>query len=462
MKPPIEPPQISAPPFHRSATAGRSRRWLTGLAVWLVAAALAAADAPPWDRLTAGAYDVGFKVEEHYDYSRPYRLDVPAASDEHARPIRMFIWYPARHRPPDRPFAYGEYLALSDLRAAPWTTAAETRRQIVEDTVARSAEPEALRQVVPRWLATPTRAVRDAEVAEGRFPLLVFAPGGTTPGYLHAGLCEYLASHGYVAVAVASLPRRDGERWPFDLTGIDLHLRDQEIAISHLLEWPSVDRDQLGLVSWSVGGVSHALLAMRNPDVDAVVSLDGATGYAYGQEMIRSSIFFAEEGFTAAFLQATGGMPGRYEVEKDFSLYESLTTGMRYLLTVEPLAHADFAASLLFERSLTDPEGSWAARDGYAVLAEAVRDFLDAHVRRKPGAGERLHAFLDDPAREGVLTTQWSTGDVAEDIAGDEPPPTCQPATEPNCGLTGKCPEGYHCSRWEETMYCCVVSPING
>jgi len=108
VQPPIRPRQVSAPLSHRPATSGRSRRWLTGLAVWLAAAAVAAEDYPPWDRLAAGPYGVGFKVEQRYDYSRPYRLDVAASRDQHARPIRMFIWYPARHRPQDRPFAYGE------------------------------------------------------------------------------------------------------------------------------------------------------------------------------------------------------------------------------------------------------------------------------------------------------------------------------------------------------------------
>ncbi len=301
----------------------RARAFLQ-IVTWLVAGPVSAQIAPPWDRLPGGSHDVGFKVEQRFDFSRPYRLDVAPSRDEHARPIRMFIWYPARHRPSDQSLAYGEYLALADLSTAPGETPAAPQPSAVESLVAASEEPERFRQIVPRWLATRTRAVRQAPVAEGRFPLLVFAPGGTTPAYLHAGLCEYLASHGYISVAVPSLPGRAGERWPFDQTGIDLHLRDQELALSHLFAWPSVDRGKLGLLSWSVGGVSHALLQMRNPDVDAVVSLDGATGYAYGKELIRSSIFFAEQGITVPYLQT--------------SLQRTIFVVSPSLLTVPPVA----------------------------------------------------------------------------------------------------------------------------
>ncbi len=383
---------------------------LVGAFAWLVAGAVSAQVPPPSDRLPAGAYDAGFKVEQRLDYSRPFRLDVDPSQDEHFRPIRMFIWYPARHRPADRPLTYGDYLVLNDVSVAPGASSADRQGALLEGLVAASAEPERFRQIAPRWLATPTRAVRQAPVAEGRFPLLVFAPGGTTPGYLHAGLCEYLASHGYVSVAVPSLPGRAGERWPFDQTGIDLHLRDQELALSHLFAWPSVDREKLGLVSWSVGGVSHALMQMRNPDVDAVVSLDGATGYAYGKEMIRSSIFFAEPGITVPYLQTTGLMPGRYEVEKDFSFYHSGSTGARYLLSFEHLAHADFAANLLLVRTLMDPETSGPAAESYATLAQVVKRFLDAYVRHDAGAEERFLAFVQEPDLKRLLQAEHRPG----------------------------------------------------
>ncbi len=378
-------------------------RVLMGVIAWLAAGAVPAQETPPWDRLSKGPYDVGFKVEQRWDYSRPYRLDVEPARDERARPIRMFIWYPARHSPSDRRLEYREYVYLSDLSALPWTATAAQQETVVEGLVARHQEPERFRQIVPRMLAARTRAARDAPVADGRFPLLLFGPGGTTPGHLHAGLCEYLASHGYVSVAVPSVPARAGERWPFDDTGIDLHVRDQELALSHLLAWPSVDRDRLGLVAWSVGGVSHALMQMRNPDVDAVVSLDGATGYAYGKEMVSSSVFFDEKGISVPYFHATGLKPGRYEVEKDFSFFHTLSTGARYLLTFEHLAHADFAAKILFEQQLMAAGGADAAAEGYAVLARAVRGFLDAHVRRDAEAEERFLTLIGDPSLKGVM-----------------------------------------------------------
>jgi hypothetical protein len=53
-------------------------------------------------------------------------------------------------------------------------------------------------------------------------------------------------------------------------------------------DYPEVSDGRIGLVAWSLGGVAQALLQMKNPDVGAVVSLDAATGYAYGEKLSRA------------------------------------------------------------------------------------------------------------------------------------------------------------------------------
>ncbi len=49
---------------------------------------------------------------------------------------------------------------------------------------------------------------------------------------------------------------------------------------------------KLVFVSWSGGGVSQALLQMQNTDVDAILSLEGATGYEYGRDLMKQSPWF--------------------------------------------------------------------------------------------------------------------------------------------------------------------------
>jgi hypothetical protein len=54
-------------------------------------------------------------------------------------------------------------------------------------------------------LCVPLWAVRDSQLAKGRYPVLIYAPSDSSVSWENADLCEYLASHGYVVLASPSL-----------------------------------------------------------------------------------------------------------------------------------------------------------------------------------------------------------------------------------------------------------------
>ena len=47
----------------------------------------------------------------------------------------------------------------------------------------------------------PLWAVRNAPLASGRFPVIIYAPSFSSVSWENADLCEYLASYGYVVIA---------------------------------------------------------------------------------------------------------------------------------------------------------------------------------------------------------------------------------------------------------------------
>lgn len=62
-----------------------------------------------------GAYAVGLRVVEQYDYSRVFQPAIDEFgkpySGEHARPLQTLIWYPARHTD-TQPTVFGDYVVL--------------------------------------------------------------------------------------------------------------------------------------------------------------------------------------------------------------------------------------------------------------------------------------------------------------------------------------------------------------
>jgi dienelactone hydrolase len=359
--------------------------WPLYLSLWGVLGQAAASGTsaplwPPWADLESGPYRVGFERLDVRDYSRPYGID----STDPARPIPLSVWYPAEPAAEGQPVSFGRYVG-----------AGEKRRDFVRrlNTYGFELDDEQITTI----LSTPTASLDDPARAQGPFPLLVFGTSLTGPSYLESLLSEYLASYGYVSVAIASLPAREDETLDYDLEAVDLQLRDMEFAIQQMHDYPEVRIDPMGLVAWSFGGVAQALLSMRNPEVGAVVSLDAATGYAYGRKLLEASLHFAPARATAPFFHASDSRESA-QVEKSFRYFDDIVKGRSFLLTLEGATHAEFTSLAVVPRLLFPSEGDEPVLRRYRLLCRYVRAFLDLSLKRRPEA----EAFLDvAPTRHG-------------------------------------------------------------
>jgi hypothetical protein len=370
-------------------------------AALLFYAASAIAQTPAiWNGLPKGAYEIGFKFERQFDHARPFQNKYDQDGNivkNRARPMQMFVWYPAARGANSKSMRYEEYLLLNDTEAEPW------RWTEAQKLAMRQKEGEERQIAGASWetiLALETAAVKDAKAAAGKFPLVIFGTGGGTGGHVYSVLCEYLASHGYVAVALTALPLKKGERWPFNASGIDAQMRDLEFVTNYACRLPFVDADKLALASWSVGGVTQALLQMRNSDIEALISFDAATGYEYGRDLLKQSIFFDFKKMNVPYIHMHGEGPVRYNVPKNFEYYDSLSVGDAYLLNFKQLGHADFLpcyGAVPYTRLKT--ERSAAVIAGFRVFSQYVLNFLNAYLR---GDKNALVFLRNDPASNGL------------------------------------------------------------
>ena len=65
-----------------------------------------------WGSLTAGQYEVGYRVAYEYDYSRTvkskYNYQNKLITDNNFRPVQISIWYPAEVKQGSLPMPYSE------------------------------------------------------------------------------------------------------------------------------------------------------------------------------------------------------------------------------------------------------------------------------------------------------------------------------------------------------------------
>jgi hypothetical protein len=371
---------VNAPPM---------RHLLVGVVVLvLVALAGPALANPLLAGVEPGPHAVGFREIERQDHARPYwppfDLDGKPRAGNHARPMRISIWYPARPSK-TRPLTVGDYVALMGLegRLGPGSPERVKAGQTAFFAFEILRDLDAAQRA--KLLALPTIAVRDATPAAGKFPVVIYSLGSPAIGHATA---ELLASHGYVVLqaprvgAYAGLPGNDR-----DLADLATKLADMDFLVNTAGELPYADVTQLATIGWSAGGRWSLAYAMKNPHVRAVVSLD--TGMLFddpGAKLWRASPGYSLENVRAAVLDAASQ---RFAAQEDLKMWEGLRFAPRTRMVFEApgLDHMDFqSAGLASTLAGGRAEKAEVVRQATATWTRATLAFLDTHVKGKPQA----------------------------------------------------------------------------
>jgi hypothetical protein len=176
-----------------------------------------------------------------------------------------------------------------------------------------------------------------------------------------------------------------------------------EVALGVLRRFPNADTRKLATMGFSWGGAAALVVGMRQPDADAVVTLDASTVAPRFHATIRQSPNFEDANLTIPLLHLHAVQPGN-----DLGLIEDLRYSNRELVEITGLDHIDFNSYMLLIGAL---RGAAAARDSaltakraaYRAMAGHILSFLDQHVQSKGSHGTREWTGY---ARDRVRVTQ--------------------------------------------------------
>jgi dienelactone hydrolase len=346
--------------------------------------------------LDAGEYSVGFRLIEEQDASRVVTGGVRGAT--HPRPIRVYLWYPATAARRAQPLRFGRYAALADDDIWPAEIAGELRERLryANGPLARSLSAASFEAL----LARPMRAVENAEPVAGPFPLIVIGLGLYYESPVtFAATAEYLAGRGFV-VATAPLVGTQIALVRLVVADLETQIRDLELVIARARQFPFVDPERLGVMGFDQGGMAGVVLAMRNRDVDAFVSLDSGIQYPHLSGLPRSSPHYDPLALRVPWLHAASRADGPPPTDGAKSLFDEAVHSERYWLRIQDLGHADFTSYALVE-GRGEAAGYWSAATParsamHRVVAEYVLHFFAAHL----AASDVSMALLDQALRQ--------------------------------------------------------------
>lgn len=308
------------------------------------------------------------------------------------------------------------------------------------------AEPPA----PPTRFTIPGIAVRDAEPAGGRYPLVIVSHGYSNESVALSWLGENLASKGYIVAAIrhADPPITDRNKFPELLLRRPLDIAFVARSLRSLGANGGIDATRVALVGYSMGGygvltvaggelepdsalakmVPGGLLApytrgggarddVRVADIRAVVAISPAGGslQAWGADGLRAII--------SPLLLIAGDRDGSVDYKTGARAFFDMATGSnRYLLTYKGAGHriglgpapAEMRTRLWDQDWFEDPV--WRQERIVAINLHFITAFLDRYVKGDASGASYLDGLVSDstkgewPASAGLPYGAYSPG----------------------------------------------------
>lgn len=327
-------------------------------------------------------YAAGFQTVSIIDTSRNYKPNTDTTDYLHFRPIDIDVWYPADSLATDTSLLVHDLLGLLEQRANYYT--ASNAGNGITGQLAQFFCNGFKCSDSTKLLRFKTNTFKNAAVAQGKFPLVIYMTAFNGMSYENYSLFESLAKKGYVVVSISSIGRFPGD---MTMKTADLmeQVNDAVIALDTLKRKFNIDLDRIGIVGYSWGGLAGAILAGKIPDVKCLVSLEGSEFHHYGNEKQEDADFDAiteSDDFKTLMLSTPylrlESAPQDQTGRKD-SVYRFFPKKVNnaQVFAIDSMKHEDFGCfSLIVKKSGNCPEDK-----RYLTAHNLTISFLDYNLK---------------------------------------------------------------------------------
>jgi pimeloyl-ACP methyl ester carboxylesterase len=186
-----------------------------------------------------------------------------------------------------------------------------------------------------------------------------------------------------------------------------LHADDFDFALTALRDLPDVKFDHFATAGHSAGTLAAVELALRHPEVSAVIGLDGSYGTTGGAGVLKRLSEYAPNRKVGAALLDSRRANGSQDVTLDLTTIDALQWTNLYRISFAKAFHGDFTqwGMIAFKLSIPMPQNpdGHTRQLGYEVNQQschAVLDFLDARLRGRKGGLQRLWVIINKNGSE--------------------------------------------------------------
>jgi esterase/lipase len=293
------------------------------------------------------SYTAGFETIHAIDTSRLYKPKTDTSDYLHYRPIDIDVWYPSDTSTKGSIITVHDLLALLEERAN-YYSASNVGNGIAGQLAKFFCEGFKCSDST-RLLDFKTNSVKNANAANGKFPLVIYMTAFNGMSYENFSLFEELSKKGFIVVSISSIGRFPGD---MTMKKEDLmeQVNDAIVALNTLKQNSNIDFSKIGIVGYSWGGLAGAVLANKIPNVHCLVSFEGSEFHHYGDakdenadfNIIRNSKEFKNLHLTIPYLRLESA-PSK-QPDKIDSVYQFYPNNVNnaQIFTIDSMQHEDF------------------------------------------------------------------------------------------------------------------------
>lgn len=336
-----------------------------------------------------GKYKVGFECKTIPDSSRIF-------ANGNIRQIQLGLWYPAAEG--GEAFPMTNYINAYDSNFVP-SNFLKINNSSTLAGLCKYFQADSVK--VFSVLSKIAKAKYQAKKASGKFPLLLYAASLNGSFTENFGLAEYLASNGYI---VACIPG-----WGEDSLAMKLDqrsLKAQENDLEHIYNFIQSDThiNQQSIIAsgFSIGCIPALRLALKHPEIQAVVTLDGTHTYRY--DMFLDSGQYAIQTLQMPYLQLSQRPFNRLKLDTTF--YANQANSAIYV-RYKNLDHTDFSSFYLFLNTTVN------SADYKTRQLRNYPEFIEAsikqkeHLRMSTHVLDFVHALNNSSSSMELLKHKW-------------------------------------------------------
>jgi hypothetical protein len=332
----------------------------------------------------AELYKAGFKTIQTVDKSRIYKPNTDTTNYLHYKPLDIDIWYPATSPASDSALLFRDILGLFEKRANYYT--ASNAGDGLTKQVAQLFCDGFKCSDTNRLLNYTTKSFKNVTPVTAKFPLIIYLAAYNGMSYENFTLFETLAGKGFVVVSISSIGRFPGD---MTMKKEDLmeQVNDAIASVNKLQEESDIDFTKIGVIGYSWGGLSGAIVANKIPNVACLISLDGSEFHHYGEakeedadfDSIKNSDDFKSKQLSIPYLRLESQPqtePGKKDSVYKFS--EKLSNE-KSIYTIDSAKHEDFGClSLVVKES-----GNCKGYLPFNTISKLVVSFFEEHLKNK-------------------------------------------------------------------------------